>query len=77
MFLSIKFYFVSQEAAEATEFHINWLLLVTPLLLIFAVKLLSSFQGRRKSYGGCSGGRWSSPSGSGSCCSCSYNCSAY
>ncbi|CAO2815540.1 unnamed protein product [Amaranthus hypochondriacus] len=46
IFLAIKFYFVSEEAAEAFEFEINWLLIATPLILIFAVKLLSARQAR-------------------------------
>ncbi|KAL2937567.1 Outer envelope protein 61 [Bienertia sinuspersici] len=55
IFLGIKFYFTADEAAETTNFHINWLLLITPLLIIFAIKLISSFQNRRKwsYYGGC------------------------
>lgn len=54
VFLGMKFYFATEEAAETTEFHINWMLLITPILLIFAVKLLSSIQDRRRwSYGGC------------------------
>lgn len=72
IFLGIKFYFVSDEAAETTEFHINWMLLLTPILLIFAVRLLSSFQGRRRrSYGGCTTERWPPAS------CCCYDCRGY
>lgn len=44
LFLGIKFYSSYEEAAESAEVHFNWLLLATPLTLIFAVKWLSSFQ---------------------------------
>lgn len=62
LFLGIKFYTSYEEAEEAAESQINWLLLALPLAIIFAVRWLSSFQApvpffdRRKwAYGGLRG----------------------
>ncbi|GAB4853211.1 hypothetical protein Ancab_017398 [Ancistrocladus abbreviatus] len=44
LFLGISVYFSFAETAESTGTQINWLLLATPVLLIFAVRWLSSMQ---------------------------------
>ncbi|XP_074304455.1 uncharacterized protein LOC141639174 [Silene latifolia] len=46
VFLGMKFTSSYEEVVETTESQVNWLLLATPLILIFAVKLLSSVEGR-------------------------------
>ena len=50
-FLGFQWYSSYEEAIEATEESFNWLLLVTPLLLLFAVKWLSSMENPEKFFG--------------------------
>ncbi|KAK9666844.1 hypothetical protein RND81_14G215400 [Saponaria officinalis] len=60
IFLGIKLYTSYEEVVEASGAQVNWLLLATPLVLIFAVKWLSSSTtvhepshgGRKLVYGG-------------------------
>ncbi|KAI3736349.1 hypothetical protein L6452_15888 [Arctium lappa] len=50
-FLGFQWYSSYEEAIEATEESFNWLLLITPLLLLFAVKWLSSMDNPEKIFG--------------------------
>ncbi|KAD4982038.1 hypothetical protein E3N88_18709 [Mikania micrantha] len=50
-FLGFQWYSSYEEAIEATEESFNWVLLITPLLLLFAVKWLSSVENPEKFFG--------------------------
>ncbi|XP_071700671.1 uncharacterized protein [Rutidosis leptorrhynchoides] len=51
LFLGFQWYSAYEEAVEATEEGFNWLLLVTPLVLLFAVKWLSSMENPERFFG--------------------------
>ncbi|GJX28135.1 hypothetical protein Tco_0236214 [Tanacetum coccineum] len=51
LFLGFQWYSSYEEAIEEAEESFNWLLLVTPLLLLFAVKWLSSIDCPEKFFG--------------------------
>ncbi|CAI9299341.1 unnamed protein product [Lactuca saligna] len=50
-FLGFQWYSSYEEAIEATEESFNWILLITPLILLFAVKWLSNVEHPEKFFG--------------------------
>ncbi|CAH1433596.1 unnamed protein product [Lactuca virosa] len=50
-FLGFQWYSSYEEAIEATEESFNWVLLITPLILLFAVKWLSNVEHPEKFFG--------------------------
>ncbi|XP_050230922.1 uncharacterized protein LOC126679943 [Mercurialis annua] len=44
LFLGISWYFSYEEMVESAEEQMNWLLLIVPLVLLFAVRWLSSME---------------------------------
>ncbi|KAJ0429444.1 hypothetical protein HanPI659440_Chr17g0682861 [Helianthus annuus] len=50
-FLGFQWYSSYEEAIEEAEESFNWVLLITPLLLLFAVKWLSSVENPEKFFG--------------------------
>ncbi|KAI3780912.1 hypothetical protein L2E82_10905 [Cichorium intybus] len=50
-FLGFQWYSSYEEAIEATEESFNWILLITPLLLLLAVKWLSNVENPEKFFG--------------------------
>ncbi|KAK9051936.1 hypothetical protein SSX86_028566 [Deinandra increscens subsp. villosa] len=50
-FLGFQWYSAYEEAIEATEEGFNWALFITPLILLFAVKWLSSVENPEKFFG--------------------------
>jgi hypothetical protein len=50
-FLGFQFYSDYEEAVESTEDSINWILIATPIVLLFAVKWLSGVENPERIFG--------------------------